>query len=76
MSVARQLAERVCALRYEDLPAEAVYWSKVAVLDTVGVTVAGAMEAAPRITEEVAQPGSGPSLILARAGASPRSMRR
>ena len=42
MSLARQFAERVSALRYEDLPPEAIYWSKVAVLDTVGVTLAGA----------------------------------
>ena len=67
MGLARQIAERVAALAYEDLPPEAVYWSKVAVLDTVGVTLAGAVEAAPRILSEVVlglQAGAGPSLIL------------
>lgn len=66
MGLARQFAERVAALDYEDLPPEAVYWSKVAVLDTVGVTLAGAVEAAPRILGEVLglQAGAGPSLIL------------
>ena len=44
MNLARQLAERITALRYEDLPPEAVYWSRVAVLDTIGVTLAGAVE--------------------------------
>lgn len=66
MSLARQLAERITALRYEDLPPEAVYWSRIAVMDTVGVMLAGAIEAAPRIVEEVLglHAGSGPSLIF------------
>jgi 2-methylcitrate dehydratase PrpD len=65
MSLAHELAQRITALRYEDLPPEAVYWSKVAVLDTVGVALAGAVEAAPRILEEVLDlgAGSGPSLV-------------
>jgi len=66
MSLARQLAERSTALRYEDLPAEAVYWSKVAVLDTIGVTLAGTVEEAPKIVEDIigSQAGDGPSLIF------------
>ena len=66
MSLARQFAERVTALHYEDLPPEAVYWSKVAVLDTVGVTLAGAVEAAPKILSEILglHAGAGPSLVL------------
>ena len=53
MGLARQLAQRVNALQYDDLPPEAHYWSKVAVLDTLGVTLAGSLEEAPRIVEEV-----------------------
>lgn len=66
MSLARQFAERVTALHYEDLPPEAVYWSKVAVLDTVGVTLAGSVEAAPKILREILglQAGAAPSLVL------------
>lgn len=66
MSLAHQLAERISALRYVDLPIEAVYWSRVALLDTVGVTLAGAAEQAPRILEEVLElhAGSGSSLIF------------
>jgi 2-methylcitrate dehydratase PrpD len=66
MKLARHLAERVTAMRYEDLPPEAVYWSRIAVLDTVGVALAGSVEAPPRLVEDVLelQPGSGPSLIL------------
>ncbi|MBI4206604.1 MAG: MmgE/PrpD family protein, partial [Betaproteobacteria bacterium] len=74
MSLARQLAERICALRYESLPPEAVHWSRVAVLDTVGVALAGSREAAPRVVEEVLElrSGDGPCLIIGtnrRAGA-------
>ena len=66
MSLARQLAERITALRYEDLPPEAVYGCKIAVLDTLGVALAGAVEEAPRLLEEVVGSGanSGPSLIV------------
>lgn len=66
MKLARHLAERVTAMRYEDLPPEAVYWSRIAVLDTIGVALAGSVEAPPRLLEEVLElhPGSGPSLIL------------
>ena len=53
MSIARQLAERIAALRYEDLPAAAIEWGRVAVLDTTGVTLAGSVEEAPRILEDV-----------------------
>src|SRR5436190_21513157 len=38
------IAERIGAIRYEGLPAEAVRWAKAAILDTVGVTLAGAAE--------------------------------
>lgn len=56
----------IAALGYEDLPPEAVYWSRVAVLDTVGVTLAGAVEEAPRMVEDVLelQASAGPSLIF------------
>jgi len=66
MTLAQQLAERITAMRYEDLPPEAVYWCKVAVLDTVGVTLAGALEAAPKMVADVLglQSASGPSLVF------------
>ncbi len=66
MGIAHQLAERISALRYEDLPDDAIYWSRVGLLDTVGVTLAGAAEDAPRTLEDVLEikPRSGKSLIL------------
>jgi 2-methylcitrate dehydratase PrpD len=66
MTLARELAERIVALRYGDLPPEVIYWNKVAVLDTVGVTLAGSLEPAPRIAEDALelQSSSGPSLVF------------
>jgi 2-methylcitrate dehydratase PrpD len=69
MSLARQLAERITAMRYEDLPAEAVHWNKVALLDTIGVSLAGAGEDATALVADTLelQPESGPSLLLGSA---------
>ena len=71
MGLARQLAERVAALRHEDFPPEATHWGKVALLDTLGVTLAGSVEEAPHIVEDVLElhAGEGPCLVL---GASRR----
>jgi 2-methylcitrate dehydratase PrpD len=65
MNLARHFAERITALRHEDLPKEAVYWSKVAVLDTLGVMLAGSREEPPHILEEVlGLSGKGDCLIV------------
>ena len=65
MKLARHFAESIVSLCYEDLPSEAVYWSKVAVMDTLGVMLAGSREEAPHIVEEVlALGGDGPCLIV------------
>ncbi len=41
MGLARKLAGRITAMRYEDLHEEAVHWAKIGILDTVGVALAG-----------------------------------
>ena len=65
MGLARELAERIVAMRYEDLPAEAVRWSNIAVLDTVGVALAGSTEEAPKMLEATLElSGRGSCLIL------------
>ena len=64
MGIAKFLAEKITGTRYEDLPPEAIYWCKVAVMDTVGVTLAGSREPAPNVLREVLMPSSGPSLIF------------
>src|SRR3954463_16276103 len=63
MPVALELAKRITALRYEDLPAEAVHWAKVGVLDTVGVTLAGSNDPSATIVAGVLS-GTGKSLLL------------
>lgn len=69
MGLARELAERIAAMQYGDLPEAAIYWSKVAILDTVGVALAGAHEKAPRLVDEVLglPSGTGRSLIIGTA---------
>ncbi|HSF20657.1 MAG TPA: MmgE/PrpD family protein, partial [Burkholderiales bacterium] len=65
MTLALELAQRINALRYDGLPAEAVHWAKIGILDTVGVTLAGAREDCARIVDGIAAHGAtGPSLIF------------
>ncbi len=65
MTIAREFAKRIVAMRADTMPAEALAWSKVGLLDTVGVTLAGAREDATRIVEEVlASPSAGASLVF------------
>ena len=66
MTIIEGIAERVAAIHYEGLPAEAVRWAKAAILDTVGVTLAGAAEPCARIAAGVLGLGksSGECLIF------------
>jgi 2-methylcitrate dehydratase PrpD len=65
MTVAAELAQRIVAMRYEDLPREAVHWAKVSIIDTIGCALAAVNEDGPRIAERVLTAGAseGPSLI-------------
>lgn len=69
MSFALELARRICALDFGELPAEAVHWAKVGILDTVGVTLAGAQEEATRVLAAVTLRGGsgGPALVFGSA---------
>jgi 2-methylcitrate dehydratase PrpD len=64
MSIAQELAQRIAALRTEDLPAAAVHWAKVGILDTVGVTLAGSRDPSARIVAGVLAAGGGTSLVF------------
>jgi 2-methylcitrate dehydratase PrpD len=66
MTIANDLAERIDKVRYDTLPAAALHWARVAILDTVGVTLAGASEPCARIAARVLTGGgsTGPSLIF------------
>jgi 2-methylcitrate dehydratase PrpD len=63
MGLALELAKRIDALNYENLPPEAVHWAKVGILDTVGVTLAGADDPCATIVAGVLT-ANGNSLIL------------
>lgn len=56
------LAGRIAATRYDDLPPEAVHWAKTAILDTIGVTLAGAGEPCAAIVAGVL--GSGNECLI------------
>jgi 2-methylcitrate dehydratase PrpD len=65
MTVAAELGRRIVAMRYEDLPPEALRWAKISLIDTIGCALAAVDEEAPRIAERVLAEGSadGPSLV-------------
>jgi len=65
MTLAFELAKRINSLTFNELPREAIHWAKVGILDTVGVTLAGAREDCTRIVDGIAARGAtGPSLIF------------
>lgn len=70
MGVAKEIATRINALKYEDFPEEAVNWAKVATADTIGVALAGSLEETTKIPERVLNAGqnTGPALIWGRSG--------
>lgn len=78
MGVAKEIATRINALKYEDFPEEAVNWAKVATADTIGVALAGSLEETTKIPERVLNAGqnTGPALIWGRSGAPTRLMPR
>jgi 2-methylcitrate dehydratase PrpD len=64
MSTAIDLAQRIAAVKYEDLPQDAVHWAKVGVLDTVGVTLAGCREDTAQLAALALGTGTGPSHVF------------
>jgi len=69
MTLALELARRIGALAYDDLPPEAVHWARVGILDTVGVTLAGSSDESTRIVNTVLgrSHAGGPSAVFGRA---------
>jgi 2-methylcitrate dehydratase PrpD len=63
-TLAQFFAEKVAGLAYEDLPAQAVHWARVGVLDTVGVTLAGAKEPCAQILSQALGSNSGPAVVF------------
>jgi len=73
MPLALELAKRIRALTFDELPSEAVHWAKVGVLDYLGVTLAGSHEPAARLAlEALGTPAAGTAALFGmgrRAGA-------
>jgi 2-methylcitrate dehydratase PrpD len=71
MTLAQQIAQRVVAMRADNLPKAALDWSKVGVMDTLGCTLAGVAEDAPSKVAEVigvrVDGAGGESLVLGTA---------
>src|SRR5579863_7662026 len=63
MTIADTLADRITSVRYDELPEAALHWARVAILDTVGCTLAGASEPCARIVARVTA-ASGPCLVF------------
>ncbi len=70
MTLARQLAQRIVAMRTDTIPQAAMDWSKVGVMDTLGVTLAGVAEEAPQKLAAVigVANNGGEALVLGTAG--------
>lgn len=64
MAIAVELARRIGAIAFDELPPEAVTWAKVGILDTVGVTLAGSGESCTRIVSGVAAHSAGLALLF------------
>ena len=65
MPLATQFAERIHALRYEDLTPVAREWVGHAFIDTVGVTIAGVVEDGPQILMRMPGMGApGPCVVI------------
>jgi 2-methylcitrate dehydratase PrpD len=64
MQIATILGQRAAALQFDQLPASAVHWAKVGLLDTIGVTLAGAAEPAPQRAALALAAGAGPALVF------------
>ena len=65
MTIAIELGRRITAMRYENLPAEALHWAKVSLIDTMACALAGAHEECARVTAQVltSHAAAGPSLV-------------
>lgn len=60
----RALADRICQLKFEELPREAVETAKLAVLDTIGVTLAGAQEETTAVVRRALRHTAAPGAAL------------
>ena len=67
MTIATDLASRICDLTFDALPADAVHWARVGIIDTTGVTLAGATEPCAVLARRVAAASPGNALLFGTA---------
>ncbi|MFM0298997.1 MmgE/PrpD family protein [Paraburkholderia sediminicola] len=66
MSIAQILGARIAAFSFADVPDAARHWARIGIIDTVGVTLAGAPEPCARMARAVATPSTGDALLFGR----------
>jgi 2-methylcitrate dehydratase PrpD len=64
MPFALELAKLINTTNFDSLPAETLQWAKVGILDTVGVTIAGAADPSARIVVRSLGSTSGPAYVF------------
>jgi len=62
--LAVEYGRRVAEFGYADMPPQAIRWAKVGILDTVGVTLAGAKEPCAALLSQVLGTQPGPSVVF------------
>ncbi|MHA1108572.1 MAG: MmgE/PrpD family protein, partial [Alphaproteobacteria bacterium] len=70
MALAEELATGIAAFEFGDLPDEAIYWARAAILDTIGVAIAGADEDCVTILEKAlsTESAGGPCQLFGKTG--------
>ncbi|MDB5866660.1 MAG: hypothetical protein JWO70_4466 [Betaproteobacteria bacterium] len=63
MTIARELAKKVVATRYEDLTPGALHYAKIGILDTLAVGIAGSVDEAAVIARKVSGGEAGTALV-------------
>ena len=64
MPFALELAKLINATTYDNLPADTKHWARVGILDTVGVTIAGAADPSARIVVRSLGSATGPAYVF------------
>ncbi len=67
-TIARRLADKIHAVRWDDLPLDAVHWAKIGILDTIACTLAGVPEPCTRIAMGLPGVAEAPGPALAYGG--------
>ena len=67
VGLARFLGSQVAAMQFEHLPPEAIHWARVGILDTVGVTLAGANEPCATLLTQALGTSTGPAVVFGTA---------